>query len=364
MNKLAHLVTAALVVTASTTAFASTGEVSFTPTGLRLSVMQISLSSEDPATGQPRSQQVLYTCPHEAEADCLVDVTSQTELDAVVAQAGEASVQVGTYDTIGLNLCAPGKNGMTPAPGYVRGSFSVPSEGKTYVTDSDPSNVTGLKLGADADAEFTAIGQWSCSQKTVKLAQPVVVTKDGTTPITIVMDATFIGASTPFVSPGMGGCKGAANGQARGVCVSYPSIFPVPGDATPEVERFLVAHHKTDASAIDDTTANAYVGILRGATGGPALTAFVRPYYSETSAPGFTSGSPDPDRTGPGYFGETLAGTFLANTDGSVSFTTGGDLDLAAAVFPHFDLVDHVGLVETRAAGSWHYHAILQAQNP
>ena len=86
----------------------------------------------------------------------------------------------------------------------------------------------------------------------------------------------------------------------------------------------------------------------------------MRPYYSEQSAPAFTSGVPDPNRTGPGYFGETLTNTFFANSDGSVSFTTGGDMDMASAIFPHFDLVDHVGLVETRGAGSWHYHAILQ----
>lgn len=110
---------------------------------------------------------------------------------------------------------------------------------------------------------------------------------------------------------------------------------------------------------IDDATANAYVAIVRAAGSGTPLTAFVRPYYGETSALAFTTHSSDP-RIVPGYFGETRTNTFFANTDGSVSFTTGGDLDDKAAVFPHFDLLDHVGLVENRAVGPWHYHAILQ----
>ena len=69
------------------------GEVSFTPTGLRLSIMQIVLSATD-ANGNPTSQAVLYSCPGASEEDCLVDVTDQAALDAIAASVGSAKVSV------------------------------------------------------------------------------------------------------------------------------------------------------------------------------------------------------------------------------------------------------------------------------
>lgn len=347
-------------LTYGTLVLAAPGEVSFTPTGLRLSVMQITLSSSDDA-GQLRSQQVLYTCPFPTEAECLVDVTDQSALDAIALQAGNAKVQPGTYESMSLSLCAPGKSGGTPAPGFVRGVFTVTSESTTYATQADASNVTGLKevlAGDDAGAEFAAIGNWGCSQKTVTLPQPVVVVAGTVTPVTVVMDAKLIAFSTPNVSPGMGGCRGVTNGQARGICVSYPSIFPLASDTTPDLERFLVAHHRTDSALVDDAKANAYVVVARVADGGVPLTAFVRPYYSETSAPP-TQGMPAASVFGgPGYFGETLVPSFHVNPDGSVAFVTGGSLDPSAAIFGAFQTRDHVGVVDTREGTSWQYHAM------
>lgn len=343
-------------------AFASPGEVSFTPSGLRLSVMSITLSGTSDA-GNPTNQQVLYACPRATEEECLVDVTSQSELDALAAAASAARVQVGTYDTVSLQLCAPGKGGDTRAPGFVKGTFTVASEGKTFATVADPANVTGLVevaggASADAGAEFMAIGNWSCSQKIVKLSVPMVVTETAVTPLTVVMDAKLIAFSTPFVSPGMGGCRGIENGQARGVCVSYPSIFPLVGELDPSLERFLISHDRADASAIDDDLANAYVVVARERAGGTPVTAFVRPYFSDTSALATTAGVRDPRRSGPGYFGETVVPSFHVNSDGSVAFVTGGSLDDSAAIFQRFVVGDHRGVVETRAAGTWSYHAL------
>lgn len=348
-------------LTSASLVLASSGEVSFTPTGLSLSIMSITLWATSEA-GQPLSQQVLYTCPHATEAECMVDVTDQSALDAIAAQAATAKVQAGTYDSISLDLCAAGKNGLTPVPGFVRGVFNVTSEGKTYATEADASNVTGLKevvAGDDAGAEFAAIGQWTCKQKTVMLPAPMEVKAGTITPVTVVMDAKLIAFSTPNVSPGMGGCRGEANGQARGFCVSYPSIFPLASDKVPELDRFLVAHHRTDPALIDDAKANGYVVIARDADGGTPLTAFVRPYYSETSASPTQSMNGDSTYGGPAYFGETIVPSFRVNPDGSVAFMTGGSLDDNSAVFANFKIADHVGVVDTRDAGSWHYHAIV-----
>ena len=346
-------------LTYASLALAAPGEVSFTPTGLKLSVMRITLSSHNDSGGADR-EQVLYTCPHATEAECLVDVTSQSELDAIASLAAAAKVDVGSYDMVSLELCAPGNSGSTPAPGYVRGSFTVTSEGKTYATAPDAANgIREVLEGDDAGADFTAIGNWSCSSKRVLLRTPVVVEKDTPTALTVVVDPNLIAFSTPNVSGGMGGCRGESNGSARGVCVSYPSMVPLVGEATPQLDRFLLAHHRTDANAIDDAKANGYVVVVREADGGEPLTAFLRPYYSETSAR-TTSNNVTPDEVygGPAYFGETLVESVHLNPDGSLGFTTGGTLDGNSAIFQAFQLADHKATVDTHDAGTWQYHAM------
>ncbi len=353
------LAAAAVWVSWTPLAAAMTGEVSFTPTGLQLSIMRIVLEKTD-ANGNPTAQAVLYTCPHETEEQCLVDVTDQNALDVVAAAAQEASIDVGTYDTVSLEMCRAGKPGGTPAPGFVRGSFTVESEGRTYATTSDPDSPLGLvEVAADDDAsagEFTPIGNWGCSTKRVHLPTPVEVTEAAPTDLTVVVDASLIAFSTPNVSGGMGGCRGQDNGQARGICVSYPSVVPLVGEQEPALDRFLLAHHRTDAAAIDDSRANAYVVVLSDGDG-TLLTAFVRPYFSETSAQSSSQMSYDPVYGGPGYFGETLVSSVQAS-GGAISFVTGGSLDGNSAIFEGFTLDDHFGQVSTRTNGAWHYHAL------
>ncbi len=357
-NRLALGLAGALLSSASL-ASALTGEVSFTPTGLELSVMRIVLSQTD-ANGTPLAQAVLYTCPHATEEECLVDVTDQSALDALAAAAGDAEVNIGTYDTVSLEMCAPGKPGGTPAPGYVRGSFTVESESKTYATTADADSPLGLKEVAADDAtggEFTAIGNWACSTKSVHLSSAVEVTETTPVDLTVVVDASLIAFSTPNVSGGMGGCRGLANGQARGICVSYPSVVPLIGESEPALDRFIVAHHRTDAAAIDDSKANAYVVVLSDSAG-TALTAFVRPYYSETSAQASSQMSYDMLYGGPAYFGETVVSSVVATADGGISFATGGSLDGNSAIFENFTPNNHTGVLSTRDSGTWQYHAL------
>lgn len=344
----------------SSEASALPGEVSFTPTGLRLSIMRIVLSTTD-ANGNPTAQAPLYTCENDAEADCLVDVTDQSALDAIAAAAGEAHVDEGTYDTVSIEMCAAGKPGGAAAPGFVRGTFTVESEHKTYATTAEDGIPLGLKEVAADDAtggEFTAIGNWACSTKSVRLPAPVEVMAGMATDLTVVMDKSLIAFSTPNVSGGMGGCRGQNDGQARGICVSYPSIVSLVGGTAPSLDRFLLAHHRTDATRIDDSKANAYVVIVSSAEGDTPLTAFVRPYYSETSAQASSNMSYDEEFGGPGYFGETLIATVRATSDGGIDFTTGGSLDGNAAIFTDFMREDHRGVVQTRELGSWQYHAL------
>ncbi len=335
------------------------GEVSFTPTGLRLSIMRIVLSATD-ANGNPTSQAVLYTCAHAAEADCLVDVTDQTALDAIAAAAGEAEVDPGTYDTVSLEMCAAGKPGGAAAPGFVRGIFTVSSEAKTYATTAEEGSPLGLKEVAEDDAtggEFTAIGNWGCSTKSVRLPAPVAVAAGVETDLTVVMDKSLIAFSTPNVSGGMGGCRGEENGSARGICVSYPSIVPLVGEDAPSLDRYLIAHHLTDVTLIDDSKANAYVVVVSSAEDDTPITAFVRPYYSETSAQTSSGMSYDAVFGGPAYYGETMTSSVQATPEGGIDFATGGSLDGNSAVFVGFLREDHTGVVQTREMGTWEYHA-------
>jgi hypothetical protein len=347
-------------LTLSSVSSAMPGEVSFTPTGLRLSIMRIVLSATD-ANGNPTSQAVLYTCSGASEEECLVDVTDQGALDAIAMSAGSAVVNVGTYDTVSMDLCAAGKNGMTPAPGYIRGSFTVESEHKTYITAEGADAPLGIKVlapGALTDPDFAKIGNWSCNTKSVRLPSPIMVSADVATDLTVVVDPKLIAFSTPNVSGGMGGCRGLADGTARGICVSYPSIVPLVGEATPDLERFLLAHHRSDPDLIIDSKANAYVVVVRSAGMGDPLTAFVRPYYSETSAQTSSNVPQDLVYGGPAYFGETLVSSVHVTATGGVDFTTGGSLDGNSAIFYDFTLDDHKGVVDTRTQGEYQYHAI------
>lgn len=350
---------AAVSMTWASLLFAGSGEISFTPTGFKVSIMKVALASAGDG-GQPMGEQVLYTCSGATESDCLVDVTNQVELDAIAARAASVGVAAGTYDTVTLDFCRPGQGGDTPAPGFVRGSFTVPSEGTTYVTDDD-AGVTGLRAVADAadeGASFVAIGNWRCGQKSIVLPVPLVVKKDTTTPLSIVVDAKFIANSTPHVSPGMGGCRGESNGQSRGLCVNYPSIFPLVGADDSELDRFLLAHHSTDPAAIDDTKANGYVVVARSGDGGTPLIAYTRPYFSETSAGISQRTVQDSLFGGPAYLGDTIVSSFRVAGDGTVSFVTGGSMDTNSAIFPAFTLADHHGVVDTHDAGAWQYHAM------
>jgi len=131
------------------------------------------------------------------------------------------------------------------------------------------------------------------------------------------------------------------------------------GAANPQVDRFLISHHATDAGAIDDINANAYVAIARaGGDGGAPITGFVRPYVSETSAPPTNNTSVvDTTYGGPSYVGETIVSSFRVNDAGGVNLETGGSLDTQSAVFRDFKVQDHFGTVETRGSASWKYHA-------
>lgn len=336
-------------------AFALTGEISFTPTGLKLPVMKISIAKSDGT-----DEQNLYTCPGANEASCLVDLSDQTALTAIGTAAGAATIRVGTYNTLNLNTCVDGTSGMTPTDAYVKGSFTTGGGGAaTYYTDSDVTNLSGIKT--TGSAEFTKVGNWACATKSVKLASPIVVAKGDAISLTVLVDNTLAAFSTPADSSGMGGCKNASPSvPSRGVCMTYPAIIPVVGSGIPTTKKFTLAHSSVSVGAIDDTKANAMVIVALNSSNTP-LAAFGRTIYTETSAAQNSNSSAPTDTVngGPSFVTETDISTFTVNADGTIAFKQGASGDTHAAAFDAFQLVDHTGTETTRGGASWFYHAIL-----
>lgn len=328
--------------------FADTGEVSFTPTGVKIPIMKISIARED-GTGE----QILYQCASSTEADCLVDLTDQAALDTLAAAANAAEIEPGSYRTIALSTCSFGDEKTDV---YLKGSFTASSV--TYLTDSDEGSDDGIKQSGSV--EFTKITNWGCAGKTINLPKALVVAAGETVDLTVVVDNTFAAFSTPGTSPGMGGCKAPAGGLSRGVCLTYPALLPYVGVGTPTMERYKVAHHASNVGSIVDNKANAIVIVAADEAGTP-LMAYGRPFYSETSA-GWSSNTSAPSDAvfgGPNYGNETDVASFTVNSDGTIKFFQGdAENDTHSAVFSAFQRADHTGTVSTHGGTNWKYHAI------
>jgi len=342
----------------SSLAHAQSGEVSFTPTGIKLPIMKIVLSSNQGAgTGYNSSgEQILYQCPSAKEADCLVDLADQSALDAISATAGSAAIAVGTYDSLALYTCADGKGGANSVAAYIKGSFTT--EATTYFTDADPSNASGINTVGPAD--FAQIENWGCSTKVLNLSAPLQINKGDAVDVSVLVDNTLAGFSTPSMSSGMGGVKAPDGGNSRGVAMTYPALIPVLGSGTATTERYLIAQNSVSVESIDDTKANAMVIVAR--EGNLPIMAFGREIYSETSAVANSNQAAPTDTVNGGlsYVTATDVESFKVNADGSIRFAQGGSADIYAAVFGAFQLADHTGVETDQNGDIWYYHAMPQ----
>lgn len=334
------------------TAGALPGERSFTPSGLRMSVMSIVLRA---GTSDTSTEHVLYQCAKAKPEECMVDLTDQGELDGLAATA---DVPLGSYQRVELRMCAKSTPNTTKIPLYVKGSFDVEQEGKTYFTDATASNASGLKT--TGPAEPTRIDNWHCAVKIVVLPKPLVVTADSTVDLSIVVDNEAIAFSSPATAPGTAGCKAPPAGPGiplqRGLCLGLSSMLAYVGSGEPELRRFVLAHHATKQAEIDDAKANGYVVVIVDPEGMP-LMAYARPFHDEGSAAETMDKVVDKTFGGPSFGADTVAQTFTVASDGSIRFETGILFD-NAAIFEAFQLKDHFGVLKTRNGGTWQYHAI------
>lgn len=352
---------------------ADTGDISFTPTGLKFPIVSIALVKNNGSVGTAinlTKSQTLYQCSGATESDCLIDLASQADLDKISNAAQDVKVENGIYDGVTLTSCIGAKSGSDTVSIWLKGSFTT--GGQTYYTDPTASNLNGVTT-AGSSADFTEITNWGCSTKLVLLPTPIQIgpadtsatpTPVPTTPpssalgltLTVLVDNTFLANSKASTSPGEGGCK-AQTGGHRGVCVNIPALLPYVGTDTVTTKRFLVAHSGT--SSVVDAKANAIVIVpLAGTT---PLTAFAGPYFTETSAAGNgnTSNTNTTDG-GPSYNTSTDLSTFKVHNDGTIEFKQGGSLDNNAAAFTNFTLGTHSGTMTTRdGLTNWYYHAVM-----
>lgn len=330
---------------------------SFTPTSFKLPIMKISIAKLDGTM-----EQIVYQCPHSTEAQCLVDMASQTELDALAALARTVTVEAGTYDQVMLNTCVAGSSGETATTAKLTGSGMGPN-GAIWTTNA----TTGLVTDGSGTAAEVDVGNWSCSTKSVIVSGGITV---GATPLTltVVVDNYMGAVFNENTSGGMGGCQVAGGGASGpGFCMTYPALMAYVGTDTPSTRRFTIAHHATVAPSVS-TAANALIIVAVDGSGTP-LMAYGRTLFTATSemvaantyASSILASSYDLSLGGPTYVTETNASTFTVNADGTISFSQGGSADTFAAQFAAFNATaTHTGTV-TSLDGiySWRYLATL-----
>ena len=341
-----------------------TDTVSFTPSSFKLPIMKISVSKSDFS-----GEQILYKCSKATEAECLVDLTSQTALDAISTAAAAATVEAGTYTYVSVNTCADGKGGADATTAKITGTapsaLTVASVATTYRTSAG-TNIAETS-GTAAEAE---VGNWACAAKVVKLNPAVTTTAGGTSKLTVLVDNIFLGYFSTLVSSGMGGCK--VNGTATGgvgLCVNYPALMAYIGDDAPTIKRFKIAHASASAAAVDVTKANAILMVAVDTAGKP-LSAFGRPFFGDNSASPGRSASDDTNGrydildsnfSGPGWGNSLDMDTWVVNADNTVSFKFGGSLDLKGVSVTNFAITSTTTpyTVTTRdGVDSWFIKAI------
>lgn len=319
--------------------FAETGEKSFTPSGYKYPIMKISIAKDDFT-----DMQELYSCPGTTAAECLVDLTDQSALDAVQAQAQEKEIKEGTYTRLVLNNCPAGSTGTDLTQIQVKGS--VTASFVNYTTSA--SEASGFAVAGTP--EFTQI-PWGCAGAVVKLLTPVEVAEDKTSALTLTVDLTNVVWTTPMHSSGMGGCKGINGG--RGLCSAVPVVVPFVGTGVATFERYLVSHLKSEGTP-ELADANAAINLVSDPNN-DVYYIIAQPYYSETSPSGYNV-----DKLGPDY--NTATRSFTKNADGSIQFQTGGSAEDNRVGFGAFKRETHTGTCKNELASSptWFYKAFKQ----
>ena len=354
---LAVKVTGAASVLAEKHSFSAQTEArSFTPTSFKLPLLKISIAKKDGT-----EEKTIYKCEKSTGAECLVDLQSQTALDAIAAKAASVTVAKGTYDKVMLATCVEGTSGSDTTVAKITGSATGPNSSTwtTHATNVVTTDGTGTAQELD-------VGNWGCSTKSVIVGGGITVGDTALT-LTVVVGNYMAGVFNSATSSGMGGCKvagGATSGN--GLCVTYPALMAYVGTGTPTTKRFSIAHDSS-ANPSAATKANALLIVSFDPAGTP-LMAYGRTYFTSTSdtvasntkTSSLAAGGYTLQYGRPTYVTETNFETFVA-TGKLVAFTQGGSSDTFAAKYAAFDTSGtHTGTVTSQdGVDTWYYLATL-----
>lgn len=358
-----HLLILSSVLTMVTSAaHATTGDASFTPSGFKIPVMKITISKNTGSAGTAFSgsdEQVLYQCSSTTEANCLLDLANQTDLDTIAAAAANVKIRTGTYDQLAVYTCADGKGGSSSTSVYIKGTFSAGASPVTYYTDATSSNQEGISSSISS-ASFAEITNWGCATQVVPMPSAITVSTTTSVTMNLLVDLSYLGNSTSSTSSGMGGCKVRAGGGVRGVCATFPVMTPYIGTETTSNKRFKVAWHNTSGASAVDAKANTIVIVPMAGT--TPLMAYSRSFMSEDSVSNSSAGSGAVDTTygGVAVGNATDVATFKVNSDGSVAFEIGGSADNYGGKFTSFQTTTHTGSATYKnvSGTTWYYHAV------
>lgn len=278
------LLVAALLLLLCSSAHASGGESSFTPTSLWVPLHGLSLENSTSNASTP-----LYQCPTENSGDdagmldmnsedggsgdewlighCLIDMADDAALEQLFSSP--IAIKPGTYDRIRVYTCTPGAQSYST---FVKGEIRL--SGTTYYTTSGGSSVLTTER---ANYRHTRVEYAGCASD-VPLPQPVAIAADDSIDISAFFSLRDIAWATITGNGPPGGCSFSA-GHGQSVCTALPIPVAYIGGDTPTLETYFVTEDQADLEA---HKAGGQMLILRTGTGA-AFGGWARELYSATS---------------------------------------------------------------------------------
>ncbi|MGH1468101.1 MAG: hypothetical protein ACRBBP_04355 [Bdellovibrionales bacterium] len=305
MNKLTLIL---MCILYSAVSFSAANEQSFTPDSVLVPILEVRI----PGGG------TLFECAGTGD-ECLVDIADPAALTALTT---DASINVGSHDTITVGTCK--SEGEYTAK--VRGSVVL--GGTTYYTTSG-ADVLSTSVG---DLDYTSVVFSGCSND-YTIPGGLTVTSDTEVEegseeeegefvdFNLFISLTDIAWANLSTATIPSGCKEGSNGS---VCLSYPEVVPSVGTITPTLETYRIS----------DTVSAANAGgqlLCIFDQNDRALGGFSRRYFSGTSQE-MVGGFDTPFRS------------LSQNGDGTLNIENyGGSADSSALRFENFPRSSHTG---------------------
>lgn len=208
-------------------AFATTGEQSFTPTSILIPIRGIEVKgSSGGAHG------TVYDCKANTESGCLVDIADSSALEALVSSS-KAEVQEGSYDTIRIYTCKD------------EGSYNAKLKGTVTIGSSTYLTGAGSNpLGGSGSPDYVIVPFSGCATD-FYLPKTLEIKKGASDTVSLFVTLTDIAWATNNGGTTIpSGCK---SDGTNGVCMAYPNLVPYIGTTTPSLEAYHLRNSSTAA---------------------------------------------------------------------------------------------------------------------